>query len=53
MLYKVERVAELLDLHPDTIRRYIREGKLKAYKIGKGFRIKKESLDKFLEERKH
>ena len=31
-----------------TIYRYIKAGKLKAYKIGKEFRIGKEEFNKFL-----
>jgi excisionase family DNA binding protein len=37
--YSTEEVAELLDLHVRTIRRFIREGKLRATRIGKQFRI--------------
>jgi len=52
VFYNLEKVANLLDIHVDTIRRYVREGKLQAYKIGKGYRVKKEDFEKFLEERK-
>lgn len=45
--YKVEEVAELLSLHPKTIQRYIREGKLRANKIGKSWNITKYDLDIF------
>ena len=53
MFYKVEEVAKMLDLHPDTVRRYIRERKIDAYKVGKGFRIKEDDLDEYLEEIKY
>lgn len=45
----VKEVAELLQLNRMTIYRYIRAGKLTAYKVGKDLRIKKEDFDKFLE----
>jgi excisionase family DNA binding protein len=31
--YTVEQIAEMLQIHPKTIQRYIREGKLRANKI--------------------
>lgn len=33
-LLTVERTAELLGVHPDTVRRAIRTGQLRAYKLG-------------------
>ena len=47
--YTVEQVADLLDMHPKTIRRYIREGKLSAKKIGKSWRITGNDLSVFVE----
>jgi excisionase family DNA binding protein len=38
-LYSVEQVAELLGLHVRTVRNYVRDGRLKAVKIGKQYRI--------------
>lgn len=38
-LYSVDQVAELLGLHVRTVRNYIREGRLKAVRIGKQYRI--------------
>jgi excisionase family DNA binding protein len=43
-LYSVEQVAELLDLHVKTVRNYVREGRLKAVRIGKQYRISGEDL---------
>lgn len=37
--YSAEEVAELLGLHVRTVRRFIREGKLRARRIGKQYRI--------------
>ena len=37
--FRVEELAEKLDVNVMTIYRYIKAGKLKAYKIGKEYRI--------------
>lgn len=41
-------LAEKLSVNVMTIYRYIKAGKLKAYKIGKEFRIEKQEFDNFL-----
>ena len=46
-LYTVEQVAELLDLHVKTVRRYVREGRLKGRRIGKEYRIARPDLEAF------
>ncbi len=46
----VEQVAELLQVHWQTILNYIKSGKIEAVKLGKGYRISKNSLDKFIKE---
>lgn len=46
--YRAEELAEKLDVNIMTIYRYIKGKKLKAYKIGKEFRIDKEEFDTFL-----
>ncbi|HEV3330678.1 MAG TPA: helix-turn-helix domain-containing protein [Bryobacteraceae bacterium] len=43
-LYTVDQVAELLNLHVRTVRSYVREGRLKAVRIGKSYRIAGEDL---------
>ena len=43
-----EEVAEMLKVNIMTIYRYIKAGKIKAYKFGKGFRITNEDLQKFV-----
>lgn len=43
-LYTVEQVADLLNLHVRTVRGYVREGRLKAVRIGKQYRIAGEDL---------
>ena len=37
--YTVEDISKMLGMHPKTIQRYIREGKLRAAKVGKAWRI--------------
>jgi excisionase family DNA binding protein len=44
----VEDVSAFLNLKETTIRKFIRDGKLKAQKIGKQWRISKEHLDTFV-----
>ena len=49
-------VAEIVDelrVHEQTVRRWIREGQLRAYNFGgkTGYRIKEEDFEAFLEER--
>jgi excisionase family DNA binding protein len=46
--YRAEDLAQKLDVNVMTIYRYIKAGKLKAYKIGKEFRIEKVEFEKFL-----
>jgi putative molybdopterin biosynthesis protein len=46
--YTAEELAKELRVNIMTIYRYIKAGRLKAYKIGKEFRIDKESFDNFL-----
>ena len=43
----VEEVAERLGLHVRTVRGYIRDGRLKAVRIGKQYRIAPADLDAF------
>ncbi|WP_067139135.1 helix-turn-helix domain-containing protein [Microtetraspora malaysiensis] len=45
--YSVDQVAELLDLHVRTVRGYVRDGRLKATRIGKQYRITREDLEAF------
>jgi len=45
--YSPDQVAELLGLHVRTIRRFIREGRLKATRIGKQYRINVQDFNAF------
>lgn len=47
--YTVAQAAGLLDMHPKTIQKYIRDGRLKAQKIGKSWRITGHDLSVFAE----
>ncbi|MES2625703.1 MAG: helix-turn-helix domain-containing protein [Pseudomonadota bacterium] len=46
-LYTVEKVAQILGLHVRTVRGYVRDGRIKAVKIGKQYRITKGDLEAF------
>ena len=47
--YTVEQISELLQMHPKTVQRYIREGKLRAVKFGKSWRVSGHDLSVFTE----
>lgn len=51
--YKAEELAEMLQVNIMTIYRYIDKGKIKAYKLGRRFRIDKSEFKKFLNKIKH
>lgn len=46
--YTAKEISDKLKLNVMTIYRYIKLGKLKAYKIGKEFRIEKQEFEDFL-----
>ena len=46
-LFNVNQAAFILKVHPLTVRRYIKEGVLKAVKIGGNVRIKESQLQAF------
>lgn len=47
--YTVEQISDMLKIHPKTIQRYIREGRLRATKIGKSWRVTGHDLSIFIE----
>ncbi len=47
--YTVEQIAQMLSIHPKTIQRYIREGKINAVKLGKSWRVSGHDLSLFTE----
>jgi putative resolvase len=46
--YTAKELAEKLSLNVMTIYRYIDAGKLKAYKIGKEYRIEQSEFERFM-----
>jgi excisionase family DNA binding protein len=46
-LYTVDQAADLLRLHVKTVRSYVRDGRLKATRIGKSYRIARADLEAF------
>lgn len=44
MLYTVDEVAKMLNMHTRTIRRYIEKGQLRAERIGGSWRISEEAF---------
>lgn len=46
-LVTVEIAAEELNLHPKTVLRYIRDGRLPATRVGKSYRIVRSNLNAF------
>jgi excisionase family DNA binding protein len=48
-LLSIKQAAELVSCDPMTIRRHIKKGKLKAYKVGKNYRIEIDELTAWLE----
>lgn len=45
----VEQVSEKLQVHWQTVLRFIKTGKLRAVKLGRGYRIDPNDLDDFVE----
>ena len=47
-LLTVNEAAEMLNLHEITIRRHIKQGRLRAVKVGRQVRIRREDLEEFM-----
>jgi len=47
--YNSTKAAELLSVHSETIRRYVREGKLDCGRVGNQLRFSEDMLDEFVE----
>jgi len=45
----VEQVASKLQIHWQTVLTYIKSGKLRAVKLGRGYRLDPQDLEKFVE----
>lgn len=49
--YTVKELANYLKVHPRTILNHIRSGDIRAFKIGKDWRVPKESLQEWLDDK--
>lgn len=47
-MLNINEAATVLRVHPETLRRFIREGRISAYKIGRRKLISKEEMEKFI-----
>ena len=47
-VYTLEEIAEILHVTRRTLYTYIKEGKLRAVKVGKSWRVTQKNLDDFL-----
>ena len=50
VLYDVETLSKLLDVQERTIRKYLREGKLKGRKLARKWYVTEESLQAYFEQ---
>lgn len=48
--YTIDQIADVLGMHHKTIRKFITEGKLRANKVGKQWRISGHDLSLFMED---
>ncbi|MDP8230974.1 MAG: helix-turn-helix domain-containing protein [Candidatus Gorgyraea atricola] len=46
----IKDVADYMDVHPMTIYKYVKNGKIPAFKIGTSWRIRRDSISKWIEE---
>ena len=44
-----EQVAQILQVHPFTVLKFIKQGKLQASKLGRVYRIREKDLEHFLD----
>ncbi len=47
----VEQISERLQFHPDTVRRLLREGKIRGHRVNRraGWRVKASEIERFVE----
>lgn len=48
IVYTVDDVMELLDVKRQTVHKWIKDGKMKAVRVGRQLRIPKEFYDEFM-----
>jgi len=46
--HTVQEVADILQIHWQSVLNYIKSGKLEAVKLGRGYRISETALQKFI-----
>jgi excisionase family DNA binding protein len=44
--FTLDEAASILKLHPQTLRRWIRQGRLFARRVGKQFRLRREDIER-------
>ena len=49
-IYTTEQVAKILQIHPLTVLKYIKSGKLKGVRLGRVYRIRENALQRFLDQ---
>lgn len=49
----IDDLCEILQLRPNTIRNYLKEGKLIGSKFGREWRVKQEDLDEFIDQNRN
>lgn len=47
-----QEVSDLLRVSAQTVRRWIKEGNLPAYKVGRGWRVRDDDLDRWLRQQR-
>lgn len=48
MVYTLDQVADILQVSVQTVRRLIKDGKIKSIRVGVQIRVRKEDLDRYL-----
>lgn len=48
MVYTVEEVAKILKVSAATVRKLIKEGRIKSFMVGNQIRIRKTDLDQYM-----
>lgn len=46
----IKDVAHFLDVHPMTVYKYVKGGKIPAFKVGANWRIRRNSIRKWIDE---
>ena len=49
-VYTPKEVAEKFKIKKETVQKYIRQGKIEAFKVGREYRVTEEALQKYVEE---